>query len=65
MKIGLKLIGSFSIVALLVAIVGSIGVFGLNKTGKATDIILDTKVPIVDASMECMVALISGRDVMG
>ena len=49
----------------LVAVVGLVGTIGLNKAGKATDIILDEKFPISDASMEGMIALISGRDVMG
>nr|MBF0223712.1 HAMP domain-containing protein [Desulfobulbaceae bacterium] len=65
MKIGMKLISSFAIVAVLVAVVGSIGAYGLNKTGNATDIILDQKVPIMDAAMESMISLISGRDIMG
>ncbi len=65
MKIGVRLIGVFCLVALLVAIVGLIGMNGLNKTGKSADIILDEKVPVADAAMEAMIALISGRDLLG
>ncbi|MCB2183576.1 MAG: methyl-accepting chemotaxis protein [Desulfobulbaceae bacterium] len=65
MKVGTKIICGFSVVFFLLVAVGLIGMYGLKATGKATDIILDEKVPIADASMEGMIALISGRDAMG
>ncbi len=65
MKIGVRLIGVFCLVALLVAVVGVIGMNGLRKTGRSADIILDEKVPVADAAMEGMIALISGRDMLG
>jgi len=65
MKIGTKLVGGFCLVALLVLIVGLTGIFGLKNVGKSADIIMDEKVPIADASMEGMIALISGRDLVG
>ena len=65
MKVGVKIIGGFCIISVLLAIVGITGMTGLKKTGKAADIIMDEKVPIADASMEGMIALISGRDLMG
>ncbi|MFC1614718.1 methyl-accepting chemotaxis protein [Gemmatimonadota bacterium] len=64
-KIGSKLIGGFIIVASLIAVVGAIGINGINNVGTAADIIMDEEVPIADASMEMMIAVISGRDVMG
>ncbi|MFH0926073.1 MAG: MCP four helix bundle domain-containing protein, partial [bacterium] len=65
MKIGAKLIGGFCIVASIVAIVGIIGIISLKKVGRSSDIILEEKVPLADASMEGMIALISGRDLLG
>ncbi|MEN8258284.1 MAG: methyl-accepting chemotaxis protein [Thermodesulfobacteriota bacterium] len=64
-SVAFKLIVSFSVLAVLVAVVGLIGYRGLAATGKATDFILDEKVPIADSSMEAMIALIEGRDLMG
>ncbi|MBU0485273.1 MAG: HAMP domain-containing protein [Proteobacteria bacterium] len=65
LKIGTKLGSGFGLVILLVAVVGGIGMFGLLRVGQSTDLILDEKVPLADASMESMIALISGRDAMG
>lgn len=65
MKIGAKLIGGFCVVAALVAVVGGTGMFGINKIGKAADTIMDREVPMADASMEGMIALISARDILG
>ncbi len=64
-SVAAKLITSFSVLAVLVAVVGILGFRGLTITGKATDLILDEKVPIADSSMEAMIALIEGRDLMG
>ncbi|MBU1737246.1 MAG: HAMP domain-containing protein [Proteobacteria bacterium] len=64
-KVSVKLIGAFLIVALIVAIVGVTGLITCNNVGKATDIILDEQVPLADATMESSIALISTRDLMG
>jgi methyl-accepting chemotaxis protein len=65
MKVGTKLLAGFIAVALLVAIVGGIGLMSIKNIGKQADIIMDEEVPMADASMEAMIALISGRDLMG
>ncbi|MFC1563504.1 methyl-accepting chemotaxis protein [candidate division KSB1 bacterium] len=64
-KVGPKLIGGFLVVALIIVVVGFIGTRGINLVAEAADIILDEEVPIADASMEMMIAVISGRDIMG
>jgi len=64
-KVGPKLIGGFLLVAVLLGIVGWVGISSISKMGAAADIILDEEVPIADASMEMTIELISGRDVMG
>jgi methyl-accepting chemotaxis protein len=63
--VGVKLFLGFLSITFLVAIVGFIGMRGLNISGKAADTILDDKVPLADAAMESIIALIHGRDVMG
>lgn len=63
--VGQKLLIAFLSVTVMVAIVGFIGMRGLNLTGRAADIILDEKVPLADASMEASIALLTGRDLMG
>ena len=65
MKIGVKLLGGFIIVSLLLIVVGSVGFRGISNMGAQADIILDEEVPVADASMEMLLAVISGRDVMG
>lgn len=65
MRISLKLIGGFFVVALIVAVVGATGMYGLKSAGGAFDVAMDEQVPLTDASMEGMIALISGRDAMG
>jgi methyl-accepting chemotaxis protein len=65
MKVGVKLIGAFCLIAVLVALVGFIGTLGIERIGKAADIILDRKVPVAEASLKGMTALISGRNAMG
>ena len=65
MKLGPKLIAGFVFVAVLILVVGGIGLNSINTMGTAADIILDEEVPIADATMEMTIALISGRDVMG
>lgn len=65
MKLSTKQIGGFVIISFIIAIVGVVGINGLKVTGKAFDICMDVEIPIADASMEGMIALISGRDLMG
>ncbi len=65
MKLSTKQIGGFVFISFIIAIVGLIGINGLNVTGKAFDVCMDVEMPIADASMEGMIALISGRDLMG
>jgi len=65
MKIGTKLLGGFILVAMIVGLVGGIGILSINKVGRSADLILDEEVPLADASMEAMIALIHGRDLMG
>lgn len=64
-KVKPKLIGGFALVAIIVAIVGAIGVIAIGKLGQSTDRIADVEVPMADAAMESMIALVSARDVMG
>lgn len=65
LKLSTKLIGGFIIVALIIAVVGVIGLYGLRIMGSSFDIAMEEQYPIADASMESMIALISGRDLMG
>ena len=65
MKVGTKLIAGFLTVAVLAAVVGIIGLTNIKKIGKSADVIMDEQVPLADASMESIIALISGRDLMG
>ena len=37
----------------------------LQTVAESADVILDDKVPVADASMEAMIAIIAGRDVIG
>jgi methyl-accepting chemotaxis protein len=64
-KVGTKLAAGFLVIALVVAVVGGIGLFGIKTIGQEADNIMDREVPMADASMEAMIALISGRDLMG
>ena len=65
MKLAPKLIASFVLVALIVVVVGIIGLNSIKNIATMSDIILDEEVPVADATMEMTIALISGRDVMG
>ncbi len=58
MKIGIKLIGAFLIVALLVAVSGVTGIVMLLQIGKTNDVIMYDKVPVKDVSMEAIISLI-------
>jgi len=65
MKIGTKLILSFTIVSLFIFTAGIFGIINVKKVGLAGDKILYEQVPIADCSMEAMIALISARDLAG
>ncbi len=65
MKLSTKQISGFVLISLIIAIVGAVGMNGLSTTGKAFDVAMVEEMPIVDASMEGMIAVISGRDLMG
>jgi len=64
-KVGTRLITGFMAVAMLVALVGVIGLANLRTVGRAADVIMEEQVPLADASMEASIALVSGRDVLG
>ena len=61
-KIGTKLIGGFMAVAVLVALVGAIGVVNMNKLMTTADNILDVDVEELDAAMETDIAHLHIRD---
>ncbi len=65
MKLSAKLISGFVMVTLIIVVVGAVGMNGLRVMGGAFDIAMDEELPVADASMESMIALISGRDLMG
>ena len=60
-----KQLSGFIAVTLLVVVVGGIGYWGLQTVSKDFDICLDVELPLADSSMEGIIALISGRDLMG
>lgn len=64
-KLGTKLIGGFILVSLMIAIVGVTGLVGIKTMGSAFDTAMEDEFPLADASMDSMIALISGRDLMG
>ncbi len=63
-KIGTKLVAGFMIVAVLVAIVGVVGLSSLNTVMGTADAILDEGVPLADASMEGTIALLRNMDLL-
>ena len=65
MSVKVKLLAGFVAIAGLVTLAGVMGIINVGKVGAQGDIILNEKVPQADAAMEAMIALISGRDVMG
>jgi methyl-accepting chemotaxis protein len=65
LRVGTKLIAGFLTVAVIAAVVGVIGLSNIKTIGGAADVIMDEQVPLADASMESIIALISGRDAMG
>lgn len=62
LSLPVKLVGAFVIVAGIIALVSFVGGSSLNKVMKASDVILEEKVPFKDVSMESIIALISARD---
>jgi methyl-accepting chemotaxis protein len=62
MKIGTKLLGSFLIVALLVAAAGIVGITMIGLLGREMDVVQNEKVPHKDVSMEALRAVITTRD---
>ncbi len=65
LKIGTKLIAGFMVLVALMLVISLVAYFNLQTVAKSADVILEDEVPIADASMEAMIAVISGRDVMG
>ena len=63
-KVGTKLVSGFIIVAVLVGIVGMVGLNSLEKVMTTADVILDEQVPMADASMESTINLLAGGDAM-
>lgn len=62
MKLITKLLMGFLGVSIIVLAAGVIGIYSATTIGKNADLILDDKVPVKDAAMEAMIALISSRD---
>ena len=56
-KVGTKLISGFTLIALIIGVVGLVGITNLKKVGHSADIIANEKVPITDASMELTIKL--------
>ncbi len=65
MKIKTKLLGSFAVLVTLIIVVGWYGISGIRDVSTSADTILNEEVPIVDASMEMIIALVKARDQMG
>ena len=60
-KLGVKLIGGFVLVAVIAAIVGGSGMFGLKQVMTATDEIGDVALPSVKGSLEMANAYAVGQ----
>ena len=65
LRIGTKLIGGFMVLVVLMLVISLVAYLNLQTVAKSADVILNDEVPIADASMEAMIAVISARDVMG
>ncbi len=57
LKLGTKIIAGFLVVVALVALAGVSGYFGVKKVGHALHVVANEEAPIVDASMEMMLAV--------
>jgi methyl-accepting chemotaxis protein len=62
MKIGTKLLGSFLIVAVLVAVAGIVGITMIGLLGGHMDTVQNIRVPQKDVSMEAVRIVITSRD---
>ena len=62
MKLMSKLLSGFLVVSAIVLIAGAVGIYSSTVISKATDLILDEKVPVKDVSMEAIIAVIAARD---
>ncbi|MDT8303882.1 MAG: hypothetical protein RQ760_20530, partial [Sedimentisphaerales bacterium] len=60
-KLGTKIILGFLAVVALVAIAGATGYWGVETVGKALHVVANEEAPIVDASMEMMMAVSEGK----
>ncbi len=65
MKIGVKIIGGYLIVILLLALVAVISLVGMRTLNTSVHGIMNEHVPAADASMEMMNNLTATRDLMG
>ncbi len=65
LKIGTKLISGFMSMVLLMLVIAAVAYWNLGKVAESADIVPYDKVPVADASMESMIAVISSRDLMG
>ena len=61
LKLGTKIILGFLAVVALVAVAGVTGYWGVQKIGTALHIVANEEAPIVDASMEMMLAVSEGK----
>ena len=61
LKLGSKIILGFLAVVALVAIAGVTGYWGVETVGKSLHIVANEEAPLVDASMEMMLAVSEGK----
>ncbi|MHC4243639.1 MAG: hypothetical protein ACYSU4_14630, partial [Planctomycetota bacterium] len=61
LKLGSKIILGFLAVVALVAIAGVTGYWGVEVVGNSLHIVANEEAPIVDASMEMMLAVSEGK----
>ncbi|MEE8403362.1 MAG: HAMP domain-containing protein, partial [Candidatus Hydrothermarchaeaceae archaeon] len=61
-KIGKRLLSSFMVVAALVVIAGSVGIYTLDLAGKAIDVIAEEEAPLVDAANEMKISMAMARN---
>ena len=60
LTIGNKLLGGFIGVSLLVLIAGLVGIFMVGKVVTSAETVVDEKMPLIDASMEALIAVETG-----
>jgi len=61
MKLGTKIIAGFLLVTLLVGVAGISGYWGVQRVGNALTIVADEEAPIVDATMEMLLKVETGK----